>query len=57
MQITVEIKTVYGNKTIYPVCEKGEYFAQIAGTKTLTHGTVSLIQKLGYEIQVKNQSF
>lgn len=51
--ITVEIKQVYGNEVIYPVCENSKLFAQIAGTKTLTRNTLRDIKALGYAIEVK----
>lgn len=52
MEILVEIKSVYGNDTIYPACEKASLFCAIAGTKTITDQTKNLIKKLGYTITV-----
>lgn len=52
-KITVQIRTVYGNETIYPACPKAVLFARIAGTKTLTTETLRLIRSLGYEIEVE----
>lgn len=52
MHIEIEIKDVYGNKTFYPVCEKSKLFASIAGTITLTQGTLALIEQLGYDVKV-----
>jgi hypothetical protein len=57
MTITVEIKNVYGNETIYPVCDRAKTFAAIAGTKTLTRHALSLIKGLGYTVNVKSPSF
>jgi hypothetical protein len=53
MEITVEIKQVYGARTVYPVCAKAKLLAQIAGTKTLTFAALETIKELGYSIQVK----
>jgi len=53
MSITIQTKSVYGNEAHYPVCEKAQGFAQIAGTKTLTVQTLKLIQMLGYDIVQK----
>jgi hypothetical protein len=53
MEITVKVKTVYGNDLIYPVCEKAKAFVTIQGGKTLTSRTIgTLIDKLGYEIKL-----
>ena len=53
MSITIQTKSVYGTESHYPVCEKAQSFAQIAGTKTLTIQTLKLIQMLGYDIVQK----
>lgn len=55
MKIKVEIKNVYGREQIYPVCEKGALFADLAGTKTLTRAAINTIKKLGYEIEIQQQ--
>jgi len=52
MEIIVTIKNIYGNETIYPSCPKGQTFAEIAGTKTLTPQTIKLIKALGYTVSV-----
>jgi hypothetical protein len=56
MTITVSIKNVYGNRTIYPVSETARLFASIAGTTTLTMHTIEAIKKLGYTIAVKSET-
>ena len=56
MIIKVKIKDVYGTATIYPLCDKAQTFAAIAGTKTLTRATIKHIKALGYEIQVLSES-
>jgi hypothetical protein len=55
MNITVEIKNVYGQDKIYPVCDKAQMFAQIAGTTTLLPRDIQRIQVLGFEVLVKQQ--
>lgn len=52
MEIIVTIKNNYGTETIYPSCPKGQTFAKIAGTKTLTLDTIKLIKALGYTVSV-----
>jgi hypothetical protein len=53
MTITVEIKTVYGNRTVYPACEKSRLLAGLTGNRTLTPDAIEIVKKLGYIIQVK----
>lgn len=53
MNIQVQVKTIYGNKTIYPICEKAKIFASMVGQKTLTMQDVEHIKKLGYTVEVK----
>jgi hypothetical protein len=55
MKFVVEVRDVYGNRTVYPVCEKAKLFADLAGTKTLTHHAVIVIRKLGYTIEIKQK--
>jgi len=53
MEIIVEIKSVYGNRSVYPACNKSKLLADIAGTKTFTNRALDSIKALGYSIQVK----
>ena len=53
MNITVEVKNVYGMDRIYPMCEKAKIFTRLAGTKTLSTYDISKIKELGYTVQVK----
>jgi hypothetical protein len=52
-QITVEVKNVYGNETVYPVCGTAKFFAQLAGTKSLTRDMLRAIKAMGFEITVQ----
>jgi hypothetical protein len=49
--IEVEVKDVYGVTKYYPICEKAQLFADIAGTKTLTVQAIKKIEALGYSIK------
>jgi hypothetical protein len=49
--IEVEVKDVYGVTKYYPICEKAQLFADIAGTKTLTVQVIKNIEALGYSIK------
>lgn len=52
-EITVRVKEVYGNRTVYPVCEIARRLANLIGTKTLTHSALQKIEALGYIIRVE----
>lgn len=54
MQITVEVRSIYGRDTVYPACADARRFADIAGSKTLTSQTLRLIRDLGYTIRVQH---
>jgi hypothetical protein len=51
-KIQVEIKEVYGETKVYPVCSDAKVFSRIAGTKTLTKAVLREIQELGYDIEL-----
>lgn len=53
LSIQVEVRNVYGEQKVYPICEKAKLFAEIAGTKTLTHCALTQIEQLGYLIQAQ----
>lgn len=53
MNITVEIKQVYGKDTIFPVCKKAQLFADMVGQRMLTTRDINYIKMLGYEIKVE----
>ena len=57
MEITDEIKNVYGVQTVYPVCAQAKFFAALAGTKTLTTQAVKLIKQQGYSLRVVTPEF
>jgi hypothetical protein len=50
MTITVQIKNVYGNVLIYPICDKAKAFAAIANQKTLSQATLWQIKALGFTV-------
>lgn len=52
MAIQVQVKNVYGNELVYPICDKAKLFAEIAGDRTLTFNTLKCIKALGYRIEV-----
>ena len=54
MEIVVRITENFGDKVVYPVCEKAKLFAKIAKTKTLTTETLFEMRSLGYKIKEIN---
>lgn len=57
MFITIQIKTVYGEDKVYPACPKSALFAEMMGTKTLTHRALCQIERLGYEIRTQHPTY
>jgi len=54
-EIFVEVRSNYGCRAIYPLCTTSTRLAALAGHKTLTPESISLIKALGYSIVVKQQ--
>lgn len=48
--LKLQIKSVYGNDLIYPICEQSKLFAQLINKKTFSYGDLRLIERLGYLI-------
>jgi len=53
MQITVQIRQVYGVETIYPACKTSAFFCGLARTKTITEDMMRMILAQGYEVAVE----
>lgn len=53
MKIEIEIRDVYGIRTIYPHCQTAKLLAKLAGTRTITRHALETIKQLGYSIEVK----
>ena len=56
MQITVEIKNVYGVERIYAVCNNAKLITKLKQSKTLSKEDISILKDLGYTIQTKQQT-
>jgi len=48
--IEIEVRSVYGTPTIYPVNDQAKLLAKIAGTKTLTNASLALAEQMGFAI-------
>ena len=55
MKITVRVRNIYGNRTIYPVCSGAQTFARIAGTTTLPFWVIAAVKNLGYTVEVEQE--
>lgn len=52
MEVTVKEKSVYGKTLIYPACDKSNIFAGLVGAKTFTLHHLTLIEGLGYKVNL-----
>ena len=53
--ITVNIKNVYGNELIYPVCFNAKKFTSLTKNKTLSKKDINIIRTLGFNIIVQEK--
>lgn len=56
MTITVQLRDVYGNRLVYPVCDTAKHFAAIAGTKTLSSPALAHIKAIGFDINIQQEA-
>jgi len=49
--IKVQLRNVYGNELIYPMCQDSERFARLTQTKTLHRNDISIIKALGFTVE------
>jgi len=54
-QITVKLRTAYGNDLIDPVCEVAHTFTRLTGRRTLTKADIRWIKILGYTVVVEQE--
>lgn len=55
--ITVQIRQIYGNETVYPACPQSAFFCALARTKTITPDMMRLIMAQGYAVAVEAPTF
>ena len=48
--ITVEVRDVYGNTLVYPICDTAKLFARIANKTTLNASILNDVVQLGYQV-------
>lgn len=54
--IYVRVKLVYGNKTIYPICQKAKLICSLLNTKTIPQNKIYTIKKLGYNFIIEQHT-
>jgi hypothetical protein len=54
MEITIKIKSVFGQERIYPVCPNALTLSDLCGKKTFDRIDLKNIEKLGFSIKVVN---
>ena len=52
MDITVQVRSVYGKELVYPVCDKAGLFVALFGAKTFSALQLQGIRALGYTVHV-----
>ena len=54
-KIRVQVRNVFGNDLIYPMCINSKRFTELTQTKTLTRDDVKTIKALGFTVDVVAQ--
>ena len=49
--IKVQLRNVYGNELIYPMCDDAKRFTRLTQTKTLHRDDIAVIKSLGYTVE------
>jgi len=56
MNLTIELKTVYGNDYVYPICNKAIKLCQLTKQKTFSKFAINKLKELGYTFTQKEMS-
>ena len=51
MKLQVQVKNVFGNELIYPVCKDAKFLCGVAGTKTFTDALIRMCKHHGYAFE------
>jgi hypothetical protein len=54
--ITVEVRDVYGNTLVYPICDTAKLFARIANKTTLNASILNDVVQLGYQVNTASST-
>lgn len=47
------VKNVYGQRRIYPACEKSMVLAKMLGSKSIPEYQIDYLKELGYEVKLE----
>ena len=50
-KIKVQLRNVYGNELIYPMCDDAKRFTRLTQTKTLHRDDIATIKALGFTVE------
>ena len=56
MNLTIELKTVYGIDLVYPICNKAIKLCQLTNQKTFSKFAINKLKELGYTFTQKEMS-
>jgi len=56
MNLIIELKTVYGNDLIYPICDKAKKLCSLTNQKTFSQFAINKLKELGYTFTQKEVS-
>ena len=56
MNLIIEIRTVYGNRYVYPICKKAIALCQITNQKTFSQFAINKLKEIGYTFTQKEVS-
>jgi hypothetical protein len=56
MILKVQIKQVYGNELVYPVCDQSIILSKLLNSKTFTKRHIDYLKQLNYQFEITSQS-
>ena len=56
MNLIIELKTVYGNDRVYPICNKAKKLCELTNQKTFSKFAIQKLKELGYTFTQKEVS-
>ena len=56
MNLIIEVRTVYGNRLVYPICKKAIALCQITNQKTFSQFAINKLKEIGYTFTQKEVS-